>query len=103
METTTSSNATTASATTSAPVSRALRDLLGAQVLDRWTTWAQAHPHLAQAIDQTRLVESAVQRLSDDPQFQAALAQAKVDETQLQALAQVWSLAQRWIARALPL
>jgi hypothetical protein len=79
-----------------------LRDLIADRVGQRWETWSAAHPHLAAAIDRVRLVESAVARLRDDPEFTQAWAQAQVDEDKLGATLKLITLAERLIARLLP-
>jgi len=80
-----------------------LRDLVESKLDARWTEWARAHPHLAEAIDRTRLIESAEARLRRDPAFQAALREADLDEATLAAAARVLALAQRLADRALSL
>lgn len=79
-----------------------LRDLI-AESLDRhWLVWAQQHPHLAEAIDRTRLIDNAVTRLRDDPDYQAVMRRADLDESRLAEAARVLRLAERWAQRVLP-
>jgi hypothetical protein len=85
------------------PAPQDLRDLVCQRLGVRWDQWAAAHPHLAKVIDRTRLVESAVTSLRNDPQFVAALRQADLDETQLAAAARAVELAEKWLIRFLPL
>ena len=68
---------------------RALRDLVEAQLDQQWSQWAQAHPNVARAIARVRLRDLAVQRLRDDPVYREALEAAAVDEAQLAAAAKV--------------
>ena len=68
---------------------RALRDLVEAQLDQRWSQWVQAHPKLADAIDRVRLSEVAVRQLRDDPIYREAVEAAAVDEAQLAAAAKV--------------
>ena len=42
----------------------------------QWPAFAEAHPRLAEAIDQTLAVESATTSLADDPEYQAAMVAA---------------------------
>lgn len=80
-----------------------LRDLVEQRLGQRWSEFAQAHPNLAQAIDQTRLVESAVRSLRDDPAFIEAMRAADLDEVKLAAAARVFELVERWVGRFMPL
>ncbi len=79
-----------------------LRDLVAARVEGRWTQWAQEHPHLAEAIDRTRLVEVAVTRLRDDEQFKAAMRQADLDERTINHALVILAQVERLIAQLLP-
>lgn len=79
-----------------------LRDFVAERVRARWTEWSREHPHLAAAIDQTRLVESAVTQLRDDAQFADAMRQADLDEATLAAAAKVLAEAERVVGRVLP-
>lgn len=78
-----------------------LRELVMGRVDQRWEDWAREHPHLAQTIDRMKLIDSAVQRLRSDPEFQLALRQADLDESKLKAAAQVIEIIERWIKRVL--
>jgi len=78
-----------------------LRDLVEKQIGERWEAWAAAHPHLAAAIDRTRLTETTVARLREDADFTAAVRRAAVDEDKLAGAAKLVELAEKWIARAL--
>jgi len=78
-----------------------LRDLVEQQLDASWPEFADRHPHLAAAIDRTRLVETTVQSLADDPALQAALREADVDQATLTAAARVVGLIERAIAAAL--
>lgn len=80
-----------------------LRDLVAGRINQRWEPWSQAHPHLAAAIDRIRLIESAVARLTEDPEFRQAMQQADIDVDKLSAAVQLVELAERWITRLLPL
>jgi len=85
------------------PTVHDLRDLIASRVGGRWAQWAAAHPHLAQVIDRTRLVESAATSLRDDPAFNQALRQADLDETQLAAASRAIEIVERLVMRMLPL
>ncbi|MFW6059388.1 MAG: hypothetical protein ACODAQ_04360 [Phycisphaeraceae bacterium] len=82
---------------------RMLRDVVEQRINRRWSAFAKAHPHLAAVIDRTRLVESAVQRLRDDPAFRAAMAEADLDEAKLVAAARVLERAEALALQVLPL
>lgn len=43
-----------------------------------WPEFVQRHPHLAQAIDETMLVEQISESLADDPAFKSAIARAQI-------------------------
>lgn len=78
-----------------------LHDLVASQISQQWDAWAQAHPHLAAAIDQTRLTEAAVARLRDDPEFTSAMAQATSDGDTLADGALLAEFVKNWVARLL--
>ncbi len=78
-----------------------LRDLVADRLDKHWSDWAAAHPNLAEAIDRTRLIESAVGNLRDDPRFAEAMRQAAVDEAALQAAVRIVDAAERWVRRLL--
>ncbi len=78
-----------------------LRDLIEARLGDRWEVWARRHPHLAAAIDRTRLVEASVDRLREDPEFQRAMLAADIDEAKLAAAAGLLSRVEEVLGRAL--
>lgn len=79
-----------------------LRDLVEQRVGVRWDAFARAHPHLAAAIDRTRLIETAVERLRDDPAFQRAMSAAGADEARLSGMERVAKLVEALVARMLP-
>ena len=84
-------------------IKQSLRDLVAQRVDLRWTQWAQAHPHMAEAIDRARLVEVAVDRLADDAAFREAMRQADLDESQLGSLLRLLDIAEGWVSRLMPL
>lgn len=79
-----------------------LRDLVESKLDEHWLTWAAKHPHLAAAIDRTRLVDTAVERLRDDETFIKALRQIDRDEYRLARTADVVALADRLARQVLP-
>ena len=80
-----------------------LRDMVEQRLNERWADFAKTHPHLAEVIDRTRLIDSAVQRLRDDPAYVAAMREAGLDESQLAAAARVLERAEAVVGRLLPL
>ncbi len=38
-----------------------------------WPAFVSAHPHMAAAMDETLLIEPAMQSLADDPDYQSAM------------------------------
>jgi len=80
-----------------------LRDLIEQRLDLRWQEWAGRHPHLAEVIDRTRLLETSVTRLRDDPAFLAAMRQADIDEAQMRTAMEVIELIDKWVGRLLPL
>jgi hypothetical protein len=60
-----------------------LRALIAERIDVRWSDFAMRHPHLADAIDRVRLVDSAVDLLRDDPEFISAMRGADLDEARL--------------------
>ena len=79
-----------------------LRDLIETRLNVRWDAWASRHPHLAAAIDRTRLIETSMDRLRDDPDFQAAMAAADLDERQLAAAATLLDRVEGTLGRVMP-
>jgi hypothetical protein len=80
-----------------------LRDLVEQRINQRWADWSRAHPNLAEAIDRTRLVETSVERLRDDPRFMQAMNAAAVDEHRVAAMERLVSLVEALVVRLLPL
>lgn len=79
-----------------------LRDLIEAELDKHWLAWAKDHPHLADAIDRTRLIESTVARLRDEPAYLDAIRRADRDEQRLNEIAELTELVDRWVRRVLP-
>lgn len=82
---------------------RSLRDVIAGRINQRWEHWAKTHPHLATAIDQTRLIDATVTRLRHDPQFNDAMRRADLDEAKLLEAVGVLEHAERLIGRLLTL
>ena len=82
---------------------RDLHSLVGDKIDVLWSDWSTRHPHLARAIDRTRLVESTVQRVREDPAFIQAMRDADLDEAKLNLAACVLERASQLISEALPL
>ena len=78
-----------------------LRDLVAMRLNADWTEWSRRHPHLSGAIDRTRLIETAVTSLANDPQFVAAMRQADLDTAKLNAAARVFQLIEQALRRSL--
>lgn len=84
------------------PATYLLRDVIAEQLDQQWSAWAHDHPHLAAAIDRTRLIDTATARLRDDPAFNEALRRANLDEARLAEAARVLDLAKHWVRDVLP-
>lgn len=82
--------------------SRPLRDLVQSRLGLRWPRFARDHPHLAEAIDRTRLIESGLQRLEEDAALRDAMRRADIDEAALAAALQVVERADSLLERLLP-
>ena len=82
---------------------RNLHSLVNEKINLRWSDWATRHPQLASAIDRTRLVESTVALLREDPKFMSAMREADLDEARLAAAANLIDRANQIIREALPL
>jgi len=80
-----------------------LRSLISEKIDLRWSDWAEQHPNLARAIDRIRLVESAVDRLREDPGFIKAMREAGLDEARLALAARILDRADQFIRDALPI
>lgn len=82
--------------------SQELRTLIGEKIDVRWSEWASKHPHLAEAIDRVRLIESTVSLLREDPEFVAAMREADLDEAELIKAARLLDRADYYIHHLLP-
>ena len=80
-----------------------LRDLVENRLEAQWAQWSRRHPHLAEIIDRTRLIETTVTSVTDDPQLEEAFRQADLDEHQLEAAFRLMKLVERLVGRALRL
>lgn len=80
-----------------------LRDLVAERIDAAMDVFAREHPHLADAIERVKLIESTVHRLADDAEYQRAMEQAAADETLLDAAGQVVELVDRYVMKALGL
>lgn len=79
-----------------------LRDAITRRLDVQWMAFAQRHPHLASAIDRTRLLEQAVADLESDPALTAALGQAAVDQHALDQAERVLQRIDTIVTRLLP-
>jgi len=82
---------------------RSLRDLVSRRVDVKWADFAATHPHLAAAVERTVIIDSAVERLADDPQLRQALDLAARDDATLAASEQAVRIVDQWIHRLLAL
>lgn len=82
--------------------SQPLSTLIGEKIDVRWSDWAPRHPHLAEAIDRVRLIESTVKLLREDPEFIAAMREADLDEAGLIKASRLLEHADNFIHRLLP-
>lgn len=80
-----------------------LKDIVAAQLQIHWTQFQREHPQLAAAIERTRLIESTVARITDDPQYQHAMRLAAQDEGMQETVEKLTDLADRWLRGALGL
>lgn len=78
-----------------------LHELVEQRLDMRWNEFAEEHPHLAAAIDRVQLVETSVERLLDDPDYQRALSAAGRDQTVIGVAGPVIDLVDRWVGRLL--
>jgi hypothetical protein len=85
------------------PPQKQLKDIVAAQLEIHWTQFQQEHPHLAAAIERTRLIESTVARITDDPQYKHAMRLAAQDEGMQETVEKLKDLADRWLRAALGL
>jgi len=79
-----------------------LRDLVADRINGRWSDWSARHPHLAEAIDRVRLVDSAVTRLRNDPDFIEAMRAADLDEADLAKASHLLDQANKLVSHLLP-
>lgn len=80
-----------------------LRDWLADDLNQHWIAWSSQHPHLAEAIDRVRLLDTAMLSLRQDAGFQSAMRRADLDEYRLGQAAEVLSLARGHLRHLLPL
>ncbi len=73
-----------------------LREEVAKALKVEWNGFAERHPRLAEAIDQTMLVEQAVTELADDPEYRQAMETAAAVQMGAGALS---DLVQRWIGK----
>lgn len=85
------------------PINTALRDLVARQMSIKWEAFAADHPHLAASIEQVRLIESTVERLTEDPLYRAALDAAGRDDAVIESASVLLGLIETWVDRALGL
>lgn len=79
-----------------------LRMLVSDKIDTHWSDWAARHPHLADAIDRARLVESAVDLLRDDPEFVSAIRGADLDGARLADASRLLNVLDQLVRRLLP-
>jgi len=79
-----------------------LQSLIQDKIDGRWSEWSARHPHLAAAIDRTRLAESTTTLLREDPEYIEAMRLADLDEARLAAAATILDRANKIIKQALP-
>lgn len=80
-----------------------LRDALRPQLEGRWEAFAEAHPHLAEAIDRVKFDEVVARRVREDEAFQQAMRDSQLDEATLASAAEALDRAWRVVERVLPL
>ncbi len=78
-----------------------LRDLVAQRLDKHWSDFAQAHPHLAEAIDRTQLIDLTIDKLEEDADFVAAMRQANIDHAALTTAVRLVDKAESWIRRLL--
>ncbi|WP_432798407.1 hypothetical protein [Poriferisphaera sp. WC338] len=66
-----------------------LKELVSERLNLSWDTWAARHPHLAQAIDQIRLIEQSVKLIEEDEHYQSLIAELEIDKRTLNQMADV--------------
>ena len=54
----------------------AIKDLVQQAVKDAWPALRERHPHLAEVLEESAVVDAAVQSLADDPAYQQAMSEA---------------------------
>ena len=79
-----------------------LRTLISERIDIHWSDFSTRHPHLADAIDRIRLVDSAVDLVRDDPQFVSAMHGADLDEARLADATKLLGLMDQLVQRLLP-
>lgn len=83
--------------------SHALNDLIRDKIDGRWSEWSAGHPHLADAIDRIRLVESTAAQLREDPEYIQAMRAADLDEAGLIAAERILGRIEQAVQKVLPL
>ena len=80
-----------------------LRDLVEDRIAGTWADWSARHPHLAAAIDRTRLTDDVVGSLQDDEELTRLLREADLDTAHLRAALRLVRLADGIIHQAMRL
>ncbi len=76
---------------------RLLREVVAARLDENWAQFERMHPHLAAAIERTRLIESTVHRIAADPAYGQAVEAAAKDEAAAELLGKLSAIADRWL------
>lgn len=79
-----------------------LRTIVEQKLNVQWSDFTARHPHLAGAIDRTRLVETTVEQLRDSDEYRDALRQAAVDESAMVEALRLIDVIDRLVMRFLP-
>ncbi len=82
---------------------RSLRDIVTERVDVKWAEFEAEHPHLAAAVTRTVIIDTAVERVADDPAVRDALDQAARDKASLAVTEHVVGVIDRWVRRVLAL
>lgn len=79
-----------------------LKDEVQKVLAIEWQAFAQRHPHLAEAIDQTVLAEQAAASIGDDPEYLKAMdVAAAAGDAGTAALNVIGPFVKNWLGRLL--
>jgi hypothetical protein len=77
-----------------------VKELVSRAIRSEWPAFAEAHPRLASVLDESLIIDRASENLAEDPEYQAALAEAAAAGMMAEAVGDfVTKFVTRWLRR----